>query len=228
MMAEMRYYDEGWRWPLIEAAGQRKDGTMVAYNQESDDRRQTTDDGGRKADDGGRTTDAAPARGLDGLEAGKIEPAPGEPQVTIDAVCPKCFRPLPGPRMFPEPPGGGPDRYGRELRKYLGFCPACNLGCEVIQFHRDGRWVIHRYQHYQIAGSAMHCVADGKWVTINELPEPAPVVVGPGGEFDKQIYPLGITPQAVQTPGLELLSKLRKALEGLCQTIECLMRGPGL
>jgi len=179
----MRYYDEGWRWPLRK---EQRSCTMVRYNQETD-------------------------KGALSVSAGV------EPQVTIDAVCPKCFRPLPGPRMFDEP-----DRCGRELRKYLGFCPACNLGCEVIQFKRDGRWVIHRYQYYPVVDTAMHCVGLGKWVMLNEMPEPAPIVLGPGGEYDKQIYPVGLT------PGVELLTKLRKALEALCQTIECLMRGPGL
>lgn len=177
---------------------------MVTYNQETEDRRQ---EGAGSVS--ARTTDKQALS----VSAG------AEPQVTVDCVCPKCFRPLPGPRMFNEP-----DRYGRQIRKYLGFCPACNLGCEVIQFRREERWVIHRYQLYPYAGAIWQ--GTGKWVTLNEMPEPAPIVVGPGGEFDKQVYPVGITPTLA--PGVELLKKFRQALEGLCQTIECLLRGPGL
>jgi hypothetical protein len=125
-----------------------------------------------------------------------------EPVVTVDCICPKCFRPLPGPRLFDEP-----DRYGRKLRKYLGFCASCNLGCEVIQFHRDERWVIHKYQHYKPIEPAMHYLATGQWITLAEMPEPAPVVTGPGGEFDQQITP------KIDSGVVEMLKKLRLALE---------------
>jgi len=129
-------------------------------------------------------------------------------RTTADCICPKCFRPLPGTRIFPQE-----DRYGRQIRQYLGFCLDCNLGCEVVQFHRENRWLIHKYQYYKPIGT--HCRGTGEWVTINELPEPAPVVTGPGGEFDKQITP--------QTIGL--LKKLKQTLDEMYQTIECLMRG---
>ena len=131
----------------------------------------------------------------------------------VDAICPKCFKPLANPKVMLEP-----DRYGRELRKYLGFCPACSIGCETIQFKRGRRWVIHRYQVYAYIGTNIHCQAMGGWTTLNDLPEPAPIVVGPGGDFDNQI-----TPQVG-----ELLGKLRAALEGVCRVIECLMQSKGL
>ena len=121
------------------------------------------------------------------LEAGKI---------TLDAICPLCFRPV-DHKMIPVKA----DRYGREIRSYMGFCRSCQVGCEVVQFRRDDRWVIHRYQLYKYVGQNIHCVGTGQWTTLNELPDPAPIVVGPGGDFDQRITPqvgelLGITDMA--------------------------------
>ena len=140
------------------------------------------------------------------MEAGKIT---GSTQ--IDCACPACNQVLPYPVVIPLP-----DRYGRELRKYLGFCPACNIGCETIQFRRDGRWVIHKYQVYLYVTKNVNepCKPTGKWITLNDLPEPALIVTGPGGGFDKQVTPL--------------LGKLPSALEWVCRTIECLMKHKGI
>jgi len=164
---------------------------MVGFYR-TEDRRQETGDAASKAGE------------IAALEAGKVQKEQGG--TAADAMCPKCFRPV-AAKIFDEP-----DRYGRKIRKYLGFCEKCNAGCEVIQFLREGRWLIHRYQLYPYAGAM--CYGTGVWFQLNEMPEPAPIVIGPGGEFDKQVWPL--------------LSKLRTSLEGVCQTIECLMKHKGM
>ena len=124
-----------------------------------------------------------------------------------DCVCPICFKPMTGPRII-----GQADRYGREIRQCLGFCTVCKLGSETIQFKRDERWVIHKYQVYAYVGQLTHCHATGRWVTLNDLPEPAPIVTGPGGEYDKQI--------TLNREDVILLSTLRKGLESFGQAME--------
>lgn len=100
-------------------------------------------------------------------------------QTVQDVVCPKCFKPLVAPTLVNK----GTDNYGRQLRTYFGWCFECDLGAEVIQFFRDQRWLIHKYQHYDLIAEYKQCKPSGRWVTLNELPEPAPVITGPGGDF---------------------------------------------
>jgi len=100
-----------------------------------------------------------------------------------DVVCPVCFRPTlsAGLKYYD-------DRYGRNLRRYLGWCRDCLKGFEVIQFARDNRWVIHKYQLYLYGfktGKSFRKTISKEQI-LNDLPEPAPVVTGPGGDYDKQ------------------------------------------
>lgn len=106
-------------------------------------------------------------------------------QTDKDVICPKCFKPL----QHPVVTGQGTDRYKREMRTYYGWCFECEQGCLVIQFKREGRWVIHKYRRATLLDGSGQCHLKNNWQVLNELPEPAPVVVGPGGDFDKQITP---------------------------------------
>ncbi len=137
-------------------------------------------------------------------------------------VCPQCFKSLAGSEAIAV--STEDDRYGRRLRRYFAFCVGCNKRFEVVQLEREGRWFIHKYQSYTtVEGRAMPA---GDWVQLNGLPEPAPVVTGPGGDYDKQIEP---KPEAMlKTKTMALLATLRKGLEGLCQAIECLMKDQGM
>lgn len=148
------------------------------------------------------------------LESSGVTVTPQKMEFVPDCICPVCYKPLANAQIIPQP-----DRY-RELRRYLGFCGTCHVGSEVIQFKRDGRWVIHKYQVYSYIGQLTHCQASGKWVTLNELPEPAPVVTGPGGEYDQQIR---LTKDDVM-----MLTTLRKGLEAFAAAIECFMTHFGL
>ena len=136
-------------------------------------------------------------------------------EVVADCICPICFKPMAYPRIE-----AVADRYGREIRQCLGFCTMCHLGSEAIQFKRDGRWVIHKYQVYAYVGEVTHCQAAGKWVMLNQLPEPAPIVTGPGGEFDQQIR--------LTKDDVLLLGTLRRGLESFGVAIECFMKHFGL
>jgi hypothetical protein len=136
-------------------------------------------------------------------------------EIIPDCVCPICFKPTAYPRIE-----AVADRYGREIRQCLEFCTACKLGSEMVQFKRDGWWVTYKYQVNAYVGELTHCQASGKWVTLNDLPEPAPVVTGPGGEYDKQIT---LTEQDVM-----LLSTLRRGLESFSVALEWFMRHFGL
>jgi hypothetical protein len=149
-----------------------------------------------------------------------------EQTMTIEAVvCPEDFTPIKA-TVLPSQT----NRYQTEFRTYLGYCQKCNCGWEVIQFKREGRWVIHKYQKYLIkqVGSdgcsfvspmkelppIRQCGPSGKWIQLNELPEPAPVIMGPGGEYDE-----GFTPETS-----ELLVNLQKAFNAVNQAIKCLIR----
>lgn len=126
-----------------------------------------------------------------------------------DAVCPHCFKLLTSPFLADQ----GKDSYDRELRTYYGWCFDCKLGAMVIQFLRDGRWVIHKYQDYELFDTLNFCRPSGGWVKINEIPEPAPVVTGPGGDFMKYHELQIVTLKNV----IETLEKAKQALIAILQ-----------
>ena len=133
-------------------------------------------------------------------------------QTDKDVVCPKCFKPLPklSYTLFPIKK----DRHERKLRTYFCWCNECKIGSETIQFERDGRWVIHKYQIYGVSIKQLYCTTTGKWIVLNELPELAPVIVGPGGNYDKQIIP-DVT---------AILKNLQSIFETASQTIKNLLK----
>jgi len=97
-------------------------------------------------------------------------------------VCPRCIEQLSGYSIITE----GPDRYGRYIREYFGWCIHCDTGFEVVQFKKDGRWPIHKYRYYA-AKAGCKKIPPSEWTILNELPEPPAVVTGPGGDYDKAI-----------------------------------------
>jgi hypothetical protein len=78
----------------------------------------------------------------------------------------------------------GIDRYGLNLRSLLGWCCTCDCGFESVSFWADGEWVIHKYRMRRMSGF-------GRWKVVADLPEPAPVLIGPGHEYDDN---LGLVP----------------------------------
>jgi len=132
-----------------------------------------------------------------------------------DVVCPACFKLLPYPTIVRQQA----DRYGRGLRTYFGWCFKCERGFEVIQFARDGRWPIHKYQSYTIAEQTGVSLPTGKWIVLNDLPEPAAIVIGPGGGYDNQID--------INQMTLNVLGTLQKALKAITATVESLLKAVG-
>jgi len=133
-------------------------------------------------------------------------------QKTIaDVVCPKCYNSIPYPSM---PEQGHTDRYGRTIRTYFGWCFKCGLGHQVIQFLQYGKWHIHKYQTYRLVSNE-NCKPFGDWIIVNELPEPAPVVLGPGGDYDKQIN--------LDAESINLLHSLKSALANTCNILDKLL-----
>ena len=127
-----------------------------------------------------------------------------------DVVCPMCFKLLPYPSVVDE----GVDRYHGRLRTYYGWCPVCERGACVIQFARDGRWVIHKYRKAILLDGAGEVRLVDDWVVLNELPEVAPVMLGPGGDYNRPF-----TPEVVG-----LFGKLKSALQGCVDVVEQLMK----
>jgi hypothetical protein len=108
-----------------------------------------------------------------------------------DAVCPLCFHHVIDPTIMTE----GTDQQGRQLRTYFGYCSKCSAAHVVIQFVRNGRWVIHKYRPAIVLEASNEIEVSQNWQLMNELPparnsqQPAPVVIGPGGDFTKEITP---------------------------------------
>ena len=99
--------------------------------------------------------------------------------LTVDGcVCPQCFKPLKAPAVTVS----RRDRYGIRLRDYNGFCFHCRQGCRVLQFERDGKWLLHSYLHHRYESGQF--VACGDWIQVNPLLEPPAVLTGPGGDYD--------------------------------------------
>lgn len=131
-------------------------------------------------------------------------------QTVKDAVCPKCLKHLQSPTVLP----AKTDRYDRTTREYLGFCFDCNLGFSVVQFAKDERWLIHKFQIYGYIGKVDSCCPMGKWQVLNELPEPAAVVTGPGGDYVQPFDPKTV----------ELVETVLNALKAAASSIESLLK----
>lgn len=115
-------------------------------------------------------------------------------------ICPKCYRKIEDV-TFVTPPQ---DRY-REIRRYFGWCDNCSVGFEVIQFKNKDKWHIHKYQPYAYRGINNDCSPLGAWIQVQKLPEPAPVVTGPGGQYCRQV-----TPRESQ-----LVATIKKSMEAI-------------
>lgn len=159
-----------------------------------------------------------------------------EQETDRDAICLVCYRPLPTPIIMPYDFNDFSD-LGYKMRKYCGWCGSCNLGFEVIQFLRttdDGRrtaenksgklnagqrWAIWKYTiyAYKIIDDVTEegkSIRLGGEIILNELPEPAPVVTGPGGDYN----------QFIEVKQAELLNTMRKTLLSMSEAIKTLLR----
>lgn len=125
-------------------------------------------------------------------------------------ICPQCYEHLPYPVIMDD----GTDNYGRELRTYFGWCFKCNKGCQTVQFKRDDKWFIHKYQ-LAILEDARICRLKSEWQIVNVLPEPAPIITGPGGEYNNHINLESAVP--------EILKTMHKALAALAEAIQGLL-----
>jgi len=165
-----------------------------------------------------------------------------EQETDRDAICLVCYRPLPTPIIMPYDFNDFSD-LGYKMRKYCGWCGSCNLGFEVIQFLRttddgrrtadngrqmtddgrqmtdDRRWAIWKYTiyAYKIIDDVTEegkSIRLGEEIILNELPEPAPVVTGPGGDYN----------QFIEVKQAELLNTMRKTLLSMSEAIKTLLR----
>ena len=100
-----------------------------------------------------------------------------------DIVCPTCGKP-PTSASVGRATGG---RCGPHRRRYYGWCNGCNRGCEVEQFWAAGSWRIARYRRYEAMGPRQ--TRRGPWVEACRIEPGAPIVVGPGGDYDNAVTP---------------------------------------
>ncbi len=135
-----------------------------------------------------------------------------EKQTETGVICPKCFRELAGKLVLPT----YTDRYKRIIREYYGWCDKCDVGFEVVQFKMQvkGGWRIHKYRLYRACDQDDKPIPTTGWLIVNHLPEPAPVVTGPGGEYDKSF-----TPETI-----ELVETVLTALKATVKTVESLLK----
>ena len=149
---------------------------------------------------------------MKGLRMVKDAKEQGEIKVTEkdNLLCPVCFKPLLGYSVF----GVRTDEYGRVYRNYMGWCNHCSIGFEVVQFLDDDSWVLYSYRYYAAVLPDNKPKPSPKWALIKELPEPAPVVTGEGGEYN-----LPYEPKTV-----ELVQTVLSALKATTTVVECLLR----
>jgi len=133
-------------------------------------------------------------------------------QETVEGVvCPVCYKPMPGTVIIQRPA----DRYGRVIRTYFGWCLACNAGCEVVQFQKDGKWLIEKHRPYSPEPLA--------WQKVNSLPESAPIVLGPGGDFDSDIELMPtVEPADIELMPVHILDGIRSVLLSVANTVRLL------
>ena len=137
-----------------------------------------------------------------------------EQAVKSDIVCPACYKPVAGCTVI----GGDEDDYGRQVRHYMGWCCNCNMGFEAVQFLAEHagnpRWILHRWQYYAMVQALNKNLPQAGWQIVNELPVPAPVVTGPGGEYNESF-----TPKTV-----DLIEKLNMVLKSTQRTVDYLIK----
>ncbi len=135
-------------------------------------------------------------------------------ELDVDIVCPQCgvqlgwFRPW----LIDS------DRYGREIRKYYGWCGNCDTGYVVIQFkEKYDRWIIHKYCYAIDVSDGTGVLPSTQWQTVNELPDPkAAVMLGPGGDYDK--------PVSIEEMGFDMMDKLLKPMRKVVRVLEQLKK----
>lgn len=128
-----------------------------------------------------------------------ITPAP----IRQRPACPNCYCRLGEGRVSTTIPIR--DRYGRTTRQSYIWCENCRQGYELIEFlagdtYKPCKW---RYIYY----------LKDNWIQVQSLPEPAPVVTGPGGDYDRSIEP--------DVNGI--LGNIKDILHSAAESIGCLL-----
>ncbi len=152
----------------------------------------------------------------------QVVTADADTSLTVDGcVCPQCFKPLKAPAVVDH----GADRYGRHTRSYAGMCFQCRQACKVVQFERDGKWLIHKYRPHRYESGAF--VAYGDWIVVNPLPAPPAILTGPGGRYDKALDITDDPVIQVFRNAFDVLSGTAKAFGELIQDLKKI-RGDGI
>lgn len=143
------------------------------------------------------------------------KPPTGDADLTVGGcVCPQCFRPLKAPSLTEYPR----DRYAPPMRSYAGMCFQCRQACRVVQFKRDGKWLIHSYLRHRYESGAY--IGVGDWIVVNPLPAPPAVLTGPGGDYDKALDLSDDPAMQLFRSGFDILSKAAKAFGELIEGLE--------
>jgi hypothetical protein len=76
------------------------------------------------------------------------------------------------------------ERYGVDFRTSRGYCEKCNCvhEFELVSSNDGEGWYIHKHRRHKYIAVA------GAWEIVNRIEMPcAPVLVGPGAEYDVSI-----------------------------------------
>jgi len=100
-------------------------------------------------------------------------------KITEGVVCPLCYRHV----HYPVPPQQN-QQLGYVKRTYYSLCQRCEIGFDVVQFYRDGKWVIEKYLiRKEVDG---RWAPDGDWVKECE-PTPLPLIKTGQGDYEKAL-----------------------------------------
>lgn len=132
-------------------------------------------------------------------------------RVVVETVCPACGLVFTGRKGQP----ARSDRYGRRTKESYAWCVSCKRGYNFVSFEDDnGLWVIHKYVTY-IESEASGKSIPVATVELSPMPKVAPVITGPGGDYD--------VPMDIKTAANEQIEQAMGILNKLSKVVVTLM-----
>ncbi len=131
-------------------------------------------------------------------------------RAVVTTACPACGIMFAGRKEQPVKA----DRYGRVIQETYAWCVSCKRGYNFVSFEENGRWTIHKYVTY-IESEAAGKTIPVATVDLSPLPKVAPVIFGPGGDYD--------VPMDIRTAANEQIAQAARILNSLGKIMTTLM-----